>query len=189
MGRQKKFSREGVLEKVIPVFWRHGFAGTTLAHLEKASGVNKSGLYAEFRDKDDLFLACLRHYIDRRAVHAALRARPQGWGNIEAFLRLSCGSPEPQDSVCPQGCLAVNSMREFALLPAGAIDIITQLRETIRPLLVENIRAEETRTDAEILAEMVSVFFSGLCIEQNLQRGFADTDCKIRRFMQALRTL
>jgi len=55
MGRPKNFSREEVLEKAMPVFWKHGFADTSLHELERATGVNKSGLYTEFRDKEDLF--------------------------------------------------------------------------------------------------------------------------------------
>jgi len=62
MGRPKNFSREGVLEKALPVFWKYGFADTSLQELEKATGVNKSGLYAEFADKGDLYLESLRHY-------------------------------------------------------------------------------------------------------------------------------
>ena len=54
MGRPKGFSREEVLEKAMPVFWKHGFADTSLQELEQATGVNKSGLYSEFRDKEDL---------------------------------------------------------------------------------------------------------------------------------------
>src|SRR6266446_3346573 len=45
MGRPKNFNRKGVLDRAIPVFWKHGFANTTLQHLEEATGVNKSGLY------------------------------------------------------------------------------------------------------------------------------------------------
>jgi len=51
MGRRRNFSREGVLERALPVFWKHGFADTTLQNLEAATGVNRSGLYTEFRDK------------------------------------------------------------------------------------------------------------------------------------------
>ena len=54
MGRPKKFTREAVLEKALPVFWRHGFADASLHELEQATGVNKSGLYAEFKDKEIL---------------------------------------------------------------------------------------------------------------------------------------
>jgi hypothetical protein len=56
MGRPKNFNREGVLEKALPVFWRRGFADASLHQLEVATGVNKSGLYAEFKDKEDLFM-------------------------------------------------------------------------------------------------------------------------------------
>jgi AcrR family transcriptional regulator len=64
MGRPKNFNREEVLEKAMPVFWKQGFADTSLQDLERATGVNKSGLYSEFRDKEDFFVACLRHYLE-----------------------------------------------------------------------------------------------------------------------------
>jgi Bacterial regulatory proteins, tetR family len=53
-GASENFSQEAVLEKAMPIFRKHGFADTTLQDLEKAKGVNKSGLYTEFRDKEDL---------------------------------------------------------------------------------------------------------------------------------------
>ena len=48
MARPKKFSRAGVLEKALPVFWKHGFADASLQELEKATGVNKSGAEPDF---------------------------------------------------------------------------------------------------------------------------------------------
>jgi hypothetical protein len=38
MGRPKSFSREEVLEKAMPVFWKHGFSDTSLQDLERATG-------------------------------------------------------------------------------------------------------------------------------------------------------
>src|SRR5258708_6788921 len=64
---------------------------TTLQHLEQATGVNKSGLYSEFKDKEDLFLASLERYAQTRGAEI-LTAQPLGWGNIERFLRLGFGS-------------------------------------------------------------------------------------------------
>src|SRR3984957_14329594 len=63
MGRPKNFSRQAVLEKALPVFWRRGFADASLHELEQATGVNKSGLYSEFEDKEDLFVQSLRYYL------------------------------------------------------------------------------------------------------------------------------
>src|SRR6202041_3357362 len=86
MGRPKSFSREEVLDEAMPVFWKHGFADTSLQDLERATGVNKSGLYTEFRDKEDLFLACLRHYLESQDKRGLLTKGPLGWKNIQMFL-------------------------------------------------------------------------------------------------------
>ena len=88
MGRPKNFSRGEVLEKAMPVFWKHGFADTSLQDLERATGVNKSGLYTEFRDKEDLFLACLRRYLENQDKRGLLTKEPLGWKNIETFSRM-----------------------------------------------------------------------------------------------------
>jgi TetR/AcrR family transcriptional regulator, copper-responsive repressor len=64
MGRPKAFSREDVLEKALPLFWNRGFADASLHELERATGVNKSGLYSEFEDKGDLFVQSLRYYLE-----------------------------------------------------------------------------------------------------------------------------
>src|SRR5258708_12401024 len=87
MGRPKNFSREGVLEKALPVLWKHGFANTSLQELEKATGVNKSGLYAEFADKGDLYLESLRHYLRKRQEEEFLTAKPLAWNKTERFLQ------------------------------------------------------------------------------------------------------
>ena len=43
MVRPENFSREEVLEKGMPVFWKRGFADTSLRDLDRATGVDKSG--------------------------------------------------------------------------------------------------------------------------------------------------
>jgi AcrR family transcriptional regulator len=48
-----------VFDRAIPVFWKHAFANTTVQQLEEATGVNKSGPYSEFKDKEGLFLPVL----------------------------------------------------------------------------------------------------------------------------------
>src|ERR1700743_1918063 len=78
MGRPKNFSREEVLEKALPVFWKHGFADTSVQELEQATGVNKSGLYTEFAGKEDLFLASLRYYVDTGPRRKMLAVAPLG---------------------------------------------------------------------------------------------------------------
>ena len=184
MGRPKSFSREEVLEKAMPVFWRQGFAGTSLQDLEQATGVNKSGLYSEFRDKEDLFLECLRHYLESLGKRGLLTKEPLGWKNVETFLK-----DGPLNQGERQGCFAVNSMREFAILPDGAYGTITESRALLLHLLAMNIEAEKPKMAPSAIAEMVLSFFSGLCIERNLKSGKASSTRKVKNFMAALQSL
>jgi TetR/AcrR family transcriptional regulator, copper-responsive repressor len=184
MGRPKSFSREEVLEKAMPVFWKHGFSDTTLQDLERATGVNKSGLYTEFRGKEDLFVACLRHYLESQAKRGLLTKEPLGWKNVETFLKNG-----PLNKAEQQGCFSVNSMREFAILPSEAYGVVTENRELLQRLLAMNIEAEKPRMAPSAIAEMVLSFFSGLCIERNLRSGKMSSTRTIENFMTALRNL
>ena len=168
----------------MPVFWKHGFADTSLQELERATGVNKSGLYTEFRDKEDLFVACLRHYLESQAKRGLLTKEPLGWNNVENFLKNG-----PLNKGQQQGCFSVNSMREFAILPEEAYEVVTENRALLEQLLTINIEAEKPRMTPAAIAEMVLSFFSGLCIERNLKSGKTSSTRKIDNFMTALRSL
>src|SRR5580700_7829510 len=184
MGRPKNFSREEVLEKAMPIFWKQGFADTSVQELERATGVNKSGLYTEFRDKEDLFVACLRYYLERQGKRGLLTREPLGWKNIETFLRHG-----PLNKGEQQGCFSVNSMREFAILPDEAYGVVTENRALLERLLAMNIEAEKPGMAPSAIAEMVLSFFSGLCIERNLKSGKTSSTRNIDNFMTALRSL
>ena len=184
MARPRNFSREGVLEKALPVFWKHGFSDASLQELEKATGVNKSGLYAEFSGKEELFLESLRFYLDRVAQIGLLTIEPLGWNNIEQFLKLG-----PRNTEGQKGCFAISSMRELAILPPTAIEILGRSRIQMKQLFAKNIEAEKPKLPADDLAGMVMTFFAGLSVEQNLKSSRASFGRKVDNLMQVLRNL
>jgi len=172
-----------VLEKALPVFWKHGFADASLQELEKATGVNKSGLYSEFSGKEELFLESLRFYLDRMQL-GLLMVEPLGWDNVEQFLKLGPRTTEGQ-----KGCFAVSSMRELAILPPAAIEMLGQGRVQLKQLIAKNIEAEKPKADVNELASMVLTFFTGLSMEQNLKSSRAATGRKVDNLMHVLRSL
>jgi AcrR family transcriptional regulator len=184
MARPRNFSREGVLERALPVFWKHGFADASLQELEKATGVNKSGLYAEFSGKEELFLESLRFYLDRMPQLALLMVEPLGWDNIEQFLKLG-----PRNTEGQKGCFAISSMRELAILPPAAIEILGRSRVQLKQLIAKNIEAEKPKLAVDDVAGMVMTFFAGLSVEQNLKSTRAATGRKVDGLMQVLRSL
>jgi AcrR family transcriptional regulator len=88
MGRPKIYDRDELLNATIQLFWEKGLAETTLADIEKCTGVNKSSIYSEFADKEDIFTASIEHYIQNNGVYELLSRSPQGKGNLLDFLKL-----------------------------------------------------------------------------------------------------
>src|SRR4029077_16657321 len=158
----------------------HGFADASLQELEKATGVNKSGLYSEFSGKEELFLESLRFYLDRMQL-GLLRVEPLGWDNIEQFLKLGPRTTEGQ-----KGCFAVSSMRELGILPPAALEILGQGRLKLKQLVAKNIEAEKQTADVNDLASIVLTFFTGLSVEQNLNLSRAATVRKVDSLMRVL---
>jgi AcrR family transcriptional regulator len=184
MGRPRKFSREGVLEKALPLFWKRGFADASLQELEAATGVNKSGLYSEFEGKEELFLESLRFYLERLPSLEFLRAEPLGWDNVERFLKLGPRNDEGQ-----KGCFAVSSLRELAILPPAAIKLLGHGRAQLKQLISKNIEAEKPKASVHDLADVVMTIFAGLSVEQNLKPTRASIGRKVDNLMQGLRGL
>lgn len=183
MGRPKCFNREEVLEKTIPVFWKAGFADTSLQDIEKATGVNRSGLYSEFKDKDDLYVECLKQYVDRNGGNKILSRLPLGWDNIRALLVTNkVGTPHSQ-----RGCFVVNSIRELSVLPPKARSVVTDHLANVRKLVLDNVRTALPSANAESVAEMILTFNAGLCLEQNMAKD-SPAD-KIEAFISMLRRL
>ncbi len=182
MGRPKQFIREEVLRKALALFWQKGISATTVQDLEVATGVNKSGLYSEFANKEDIFLASLRYYLENRGGEAILNAQPKGWHNIQMLLEtiLTCFAGE-------RGCFAVNSMRDAKLLPARGLEMIAEKNANLRRLIISNIRVEAPGADHGYLADVILTFFSGLCVEQNMAPSEASIRRKIKNFMRLLR--
>jgi TetR/AcrR family transcriptional regulator, copper-responsive repressor len=182
MGRPKGFTREDVLTKAIALFWEKGLSDTTLQDLERVTGVNKSGLYAEFKNKDDIFLESLRYYLETRGGDDILSMEPKGWDNVRRFLEIghTCYSGR-------RGCFAVNSLRDSSRLPPEALKIVDENNAKLKRLLTSNIRAESPQlADAGMLTDMIFTFFAGLCIEQNAKNSPGTAKKKIARFMAFL---
>lgn len=61
-GRPRQYDPDQALAKAAGVFWKSGYAGTSLDDLAAATGMNRPSLYAAFGDKRDLYLKTLERY-------------------------------------------------------------------------------------------------------------------------------
>lgn len=56
--------REKILETAKNLFVNQGYHGMSMREISEALGVSKAALYYHFKDKEELFLAILRTYLD-----------------------------------------------------------------------------------------------------------------------------
>ncbi|MGX6646553.1 TetR/AcrR family transcriptional regulator [Maricaulaceae bacterium MS644] len=115
MARPRSASREDLALSAMRVFWKNGFASTTIEDLVNATGVSRGGIYGDFRNKEGLLLGCLKAY---RATYvdpalAILHSEEDGLAAIDAYfnhfieLHKLHGMPGP-------GCFFANAMTEVA---------------------------------------------------------------------------
>ena len=75
-GRPRSFDREAALTEATRLFWRKGYAATSVSDLTEAMGIGSPSLYAAFGSKEELYAEALHHFGER------FEART--WGNFRA---------------------------------------------------------------------------------------------------------
>jgi TetR/AcrR family transcriptional repressor of nem operon len=106
----KHFDPDAALETVERLFWRRGVASTGIQDVVTATGLNRSSLYATFGGKQDLYLAALRRYIERRA-RPAFRHLAEDERGLPAIADFFYGLIEARCSgeYARWGCMVVNA--------------------------------------------------------------------------------
>lgn len=180
MGRNKTFIREEVLDSAIQLFWERGYADTSLSDLEKATGVNKSGLYSEFKDKEDIYNECIKRYRDTNPAVEILERQPLGWENIETFLKanMTCKGKK--------GCFMSNSIREFAIIPKKSKELIGENSSIMRELFRKNIKAAGISKNVDGLTNIIMTFASGISLKLNAMKG-DDLMSEVNDFIQFIK--
>ena len=154
MARPKKYQRDEVINQAMEVFWRKGFAATSLSDLTDCTGLNKRSLYNEFGSKEALFLEALSRYRQLRApVIEQLTQQPLGLNNIRQLYQGMA------DAIDCRGCLLALSLNELELLSSDAAGMVQQSLGGIQALVRANLEAENFPPHIEInaLASLLSM--------------------------------
>lgn len=101
MARPREFDEGEALDRVMWVFWRQGFSGTSIANLVEVTGLQRQSLYNAFGDKQGLFNAALARYRERGSDLSAVLLSPSaGLTELRQFIlatlhmqrELDCGT-------------------------------------------------------------------------------------------------
>jgi TetR/AcrR family transcriptional repressor of nem operon len=137
IARPKAFDRQKALITAMQLFWRKGYAATSVEDLTGALGLSRSSLYDTFGDKRTLFLEALRFYsgaVISRIVRT-LDESPSPLAGIQTiFDELTAGAGNESGAM---GCFMVNSIAELVPYDPDVTEIAAAYTETIQRLLTE----------------------------------------------------
>lgn len=113
MARTREFSPREALDKAMRLFWRKGFAETSVRDLVEHTGVAHAGLYGTFGGKRELYQSALRHYNATYGdmLYCPLEEPASGRAEIERFFEFILDAFK--SNRWNDGCFMVNTAIEF----------------------------------------------------------------------------
>lgn len=190
VGRPRSFDEDAVLDALMALFWRKGYAQTSMTDIVEASGVHKPSLYRVFGTKDEMFAAVLRRYLDAQMamVSGLIEQAAPGADGVHEFLdRFSEGAMADVDR---NGCLLVAASNELSGTMPGYQDFAgayrSALRERLSLLLARTLpRDEHDNEIVEQRAELLTTFLAGFQVA--VRAGASDQE--IERIVNSMHTV
>ncbi|MGH6818001.1 MAG: TetR/AcrR family transcriptional regulator [Methylovirgula sp.] len=79
--------RQQILDKAMPLFARHGFAGTTTRRIADTAGISEALLFKHFPTKSAIYAAILTDVCEADPGLVRLRALPPSTGTLVVFVQ------------------------------------------------------------------------------------------------------
>jgi TetR/AcrR family transcriptional repressor of nem operon len=168
VGRHKQFDDTVVVRAARDVFWQRGYASTSLADLEAATGLSRSSMYQTYGSKRGLFDRALRNYLEELIWPMLAPMEATGAGREEIvgyFLAQAANLRRSRRSVLTQGCLIANTSTELTVLDADAVEVVLEYRNRVRAAIFHALGGmTETIHDRAAKAEILAATQIGVMI-------------------------
>jgi len=112
--RTKEFEIDEIADAAMYVFWRHGYAATSVQDLVEGTGLSRSSLYSTFESKQGLYQKALQRYELLTTLNNVKLL--SGSGSPKALIRqllINVVEDELNDAE-HKGCLVANACLELA---------------------------------------------------------------------------
>ncbi|MFF3255361.1 MULTISPECIES: TetR/AcrR family transcriptional regulator [Streptomycetaceae] len=190
MARTREFDLDQALDRAMDLFWRRGYAATSLQDLLTELSIGSGSLYAAFGSKDKLYARALERYCSQYAgglvelLENADEIRPAVRAALTQMVEADLEDPE-------RGCLLVNAATERGDDP-GTVDrvaITLRLLESSLAAALEKARARgELSADKEpvALARFLTTFVQGLRVVGRARLGRAFVEDAVDTALRSL---
>ena len=169
MARAIGFNYDVALDRATRLFWKHGYAQTSLRELLKVMGIGESSFYNTLKSKKQLYLECLTRYEDtegRKRGLALMSAATAGRGIRDLIgVILDClDDPHTPSRLCMMAAMASEDVLADADLRRFVEDRMSNLRNSLVGLMLRDKGAGllPATFDPEAVAPVVVTYLQGL---------------------------
>ena len=168
---------EEVLDKIMLLFWEHGYFNTSIHDLMTTTGFNRTAIYKHFGGKHGLFLAMLQRFRGKVVVEATapLSDPERGMEGIKSFFLqfIQCDL----ESMASHGCFMIATAANLPTDEPAVVGMIDDFLSHLRALFYKNLRWQQAEhlLDADFNTEATADFLVGNVIGlMTLLRSAAD---------------
>lgn len=111
---EKSFDESDVIERAMDVFWKKGYAATSISDITDATGIKRGSLYNAFDGKHDLFVRALLKYGGERRTNKLQMLETVEDPREAIAMFFDSIVKATLDDPDKKGCLLFNTALEFS---------------------------------------------------------------------------
>lgn len=169
MARTLEFDYHTTLERATRLFWKSGYAGTSLRDLLKEMGIGESSFYNTLKSKKRAYLECLKHYnetVDRKRSKEFIEAPTAALGVRALFKDIldSLDNPDTPSFIC----MMAGSLTHEVLDEAELREYIEGRISTLQDKMIARMNADKrdgllsAGFEPQVVVPVVSTYMQGL---------------------------
>lgn len=175
MPRVKLFDEREVLTKAMNLFWKQGYAATSVQDLVNHLGINRASLYDTFGDKEQLFKKSFELY--RKTNIEGLKQFLGSQKNVrDGFTKLFENAIEEAiNDKDRKGCFVVNTTTELVPNDKSIVGLLEQNKTDFENIFLEYLQkgkeAGQIKTDQDLksIAALFYTLYNGLRVVSKVQ--------------------
>jgi TetR/AcrR family transcriptional repressor of nem operon len=175
MPRVKRFNEKEVLAKAMELFWKQGYAATSIQDLVAHLGINRASLYDTFGDKKELFQKAFELY--RCSSIERLKLLFENEPNVKKGLSELFNNAIKEAVLDPdkKGCFAVNSTTELIPNDDFLVEVLTTNKRDFENLFYQYLKKGEQAgqlkagQNLKALASYLYLMYNGLLVVSKIQ--------------------
>jgi TetR/AcrR family transcriptional repressor of nem operon len=179
-------TRKKIVEAAAPIFNQHGYEGTSLSDLMKATGLKKGGIYRHFSSKEDLAAEAFDYTWEAawstRLLHVDEKAN--GIEKLKQLIANFVGRRSPVAGGCPILNTAIDADDGNHVLRARAAKALRSWLTRLQTIVKQAKRRGEARegVDPKAVATLIVASLEGAFMMSRLEGN----DEPLRRVQQHL---